>query len=75
MDTTNTPAYHAYAYDVRVPLAEQLEDALTTFQARTGQTPQGVVVPQPAVVEAQTAQPGLVVEGRTYVRPGHVYVW
>ena len=75
MDTTPMPAYHAYAYDLRVPLAEQLEDALTTFQARTARTPQGVVVPQAAVVEAQTAQPRLVVEGRTYVRPGHVYVW
>ncbi len=75
MDTTDTPAYRAYAYDVRMPLAEQLEDALTTFQARTGQAPRGVVVPQAAVVEAQTAQPELVVDGRTYMQPGHVYVW
>lgn len=75
MDTTTTPAYHAYAYDVRLPLAEQLEDALTTFQARTGQTPRGVVVHQALVVEAQNARPDLVIDGRTYMQPGHVYVW
>jgi len=75
MDTTPTPAYHAYAYDARMPLAEQLKDALTTFQARTGQTPQGVVVHQAMVVEAQAAQPELTIDGRTYMQPGHVYVW
>ena len=74
MDTTNTPAYHAYAYNVRVPLAEQLEDALTTFQTRTGQTPRGVVVPVAVVAEAQAARPELVVEGQTWVQPGNVYV-
>jgi hypothetical protein len=74
MDTPNTPAYHAYAYDVRVPLVEQLKDALTTFQARTGQTPQGVVVPVAAVAEAQAAQPEMVVEGQTWVQAGTVYV-
>ena len=75
MDTPDTPAYRAYAYDAGMPWAERLDDALTMFQARTGQAPRGVVVPQATVVEAQTARPELVVDGRIYMQPGHVYVW
>ncbi len=75
MDTPHVPAYHAYAYDKRMPLAEQLEDALATFHTRTGQAPRGVAVPQVAVEEAQVVQPDLIVEGRTHMQPGHVYVW